>query len=386
MRRVFITGAKRTAIGSLNGAFKSLSAAALGGNAIKAALEQAEHPVPSEVVMGNVLMAGQGQAPARQATHHAGLAWDIPASTVNKMCGSGMQAAMITADRLMRYGGTGVAGGMENMSRAPYLLANTRTGLRMGHQQMQDSMLLDGLEDAYDKHTLMGVFAERTAQKCQITREAQDEFALLSLSRAQAAATQDFPREITPITVTTGKTVAVVEHDEQLATAKPEKIPYLLPAFVPDGSVTAANSSSISDGAAALVLHADEDAPHTARAEWIGQISHAERPENFTLAPIGAIQKLLDQVGWRVDDVDLFEVNEAFAVVALAARQHFAIAPERFNVNGGACALGHPIGASAARVVVTLLGALETHNVKRGIAAVCIGGGEATAVAIERCR
>lgn len=384
MSRVFITGAKRTAMGGLSGVLSSVPAAELGGVAIKAALEQAGHPTPAEVVMGNVLMAGQGQAPARQAAHHGGLDWSVPATTINKMCGSGMQAAMMSADHLVRYGGTGVAGGMENMSRAPYLVLNARSGVRMGHQKMLDSMFLDGLEDAYEAETLMGVYAERTAQKYQISREAQDAFALASLSRAQSASETAFPNEIVPVHVQNRKSEIIVIQDEQLATARPEKIPHLKPAFVPGGTVTAANSSSISDGAAALVLCADQAAPSHARAEWLGQASHSELPENFTVAPVGAIQKLLDQVGWSVDDVDLFEVNEAFAVVALAAREHYGIAAERFNVHGGACALGHPIGASGARIIVTLLGALEARNLKRGIAAVCIGGGEATAVAIER--
>lgn len=384
MSRLFITGAKRTAIGGLSGKLMPLSAARLGGESIKAALEQASGPQPSEVVMGNVLMAGQGQAPARQAAHFAGLDWSIPATTINKMCGSGMQAAMMTADRLLRDGGVGVAGGMESMSQAPYLMMGARTGYRMGHQRMQDSMFVDGLEDAYERGTLMGVYAERTAQRLKITREAQDEFALTSLSRAEKASRGAFSREIIPVVVKTRKSEMLVDRDEQLDSARAEKIRHLKPAFVAEGTVTAANSSSISDGAAALVLQADAAAPEGARAEWIGQASHAELPENFTVAPIGAIGKLLDQVGWTVDDVDLFEVNEAFAVVALAARGHFDIAPERFNVHGGACALGHPIGCSAARIIVTLLSALEERDLKRGVAAVCIGGGEATAVAVER--
>ncbi len=384
MSKLYITGAKRTAIGGLSGALSSQSASRLGGEAIRAALAQAENPVPDEVVMGNVLMAGQGQAPARQAAHHAGLDWSVPATTVNKMCGSGMQAAMMTADRLMRCGGTGVAGGMESMSRAPQLILETRKGFRMGHQKIYDSMFLDGLEDAYEPGTLMGVYAERTAQERQISREAQDEFALSSLSRARTASEGAFRHEITPVTVKDRKSETTVDRDEQLATARPEKIPHLKPAFVADGTVTAANSSSISDGAAALVLQTDAAPPKTARAEWIGQATHSELPNNFTVAPIGAIQKLLDQTGWGVKDVDLFEVNEAFAVVALAARGHFGIDAERFNVHGGACALGHPVGASAARVIVTLLGALEERNLKRGVASVCIGGGEATAVAVTR--
>ena len=384
MSKVYITGAMRTAIGGLSGMLSSQTASKLGGSAIRAALAQAENPTPDEVVMGNVLMAGQGQAPARQAAHHAGLDWSIPATTVNKMCGSGMQAAMMTADRLMCHNGTGVAGGMESMSRAPHLIFETRKGFRMGHQKIYDSMFLDGLEDAYEPGTLMGVYAERTAQERQISREVQDEFALSSLRRAQAASEGAFQREITPITVTDRKSEVTVDWDEQLATAKPGNIPHLKPAFVAEGTVTAANSSSISDGAAALVLQADAAPPKTARAEWIGQASHSELPSNFTIAPIGAIQKLLDQTGWSINDVDLFEVNEAFAVVALAAREHFDIDAERFNIHGGACALGHPIGASAARVIVTLLGALEERNMKRGVASVCIGGGEATAVAIVR--
>ncbi|MCY4035082.1 MAG: thiolase family protein [Hyphomicrobiales bacterium] len=384
MGKLYITGAKRTAIGGLSGALSSQAASRLGGEAIRAALAQAENPAPDEVVMGNVLMAGQGQAPARQAARHAGLDWSVPATTVNKMCGSGMQAAMMTADRLMRCGGTGVAGGMESMSRAPHLVLETRKGFRMGHRKIYDSMFLDGLEDAYEPGTLMGVYAERTAQERQISREAQDEFALSSLGRARAASEGAFRREIVPVAVADGKSETTVQRDEQLAAARPDKIPHLKPAFVADGTVTAANSSSISDGAAALVLQADAAPPKTARAEWMGQASHSELPNNFTVAPIGAIQKLLDQTGWGVEDVDLFEVNEAFAVVALAVREHFSIDAERFNVHGGACALGHPIGASAARVIVTLLGALEERNLKRGVASVCIGGGEATAIAVTR--
>lgn len=384
MSRIFITGAMRTAIGGLSGELSSQSASQLGGVAMRAALAQAENPSPDEVVMGNVLMAGQGQAPARQAAHHAGLDWSVPATTVNKMCGSGMQAAMMISNHLMRYGGTGVAGGMESMSNAPHLVMETRQGFRMGHRKMYDSMFLDGLEDAYEAGTLMGVYAERTAQERQISRKRQDEFALSSLSRAKAASSGAFRREIAPVTVVNGKSEFTVDRDEQIDRAIPDKIPHLKPAFVAEGTVTAANSSSISDGAAAVVLQADTAPPKTARAEWIGQASHAELPDNFTIAPIGAIQKLLDQTGWGIDDVDLFEVNEAFAVVALAAREHFGIDAERFNVHGGACALGHPIGASAARVIVTLLRALEERDLKNGVASVCIGGGEATAVAITR--
>ncbi|MEM7070183.1 MAG: thiolase family protein [Pseudomonadota bacterium] len=389
MKKIYITGAKRTPMCSLNGAISSLSAPQFAGFAIKAAWQQSlnsasSNNTPSSIIMGNVLMAGQGQAPARQAAHYGGLGWDIPATTINKMCGSGMQALMFMANHLHCYGGVGIAGGMESMSQAPHLLTGLRAATRMGHQKIQDSMFVDGLEDAYEKGALMGVFAERTAKELNISRQSQDEFALASLSRALEAVEYTLDNEITAIQMEHKKSIITIDQDEQLASAKPEKIPYLKPAFAPDGTVTAANSSSISDGAATLILQADQSPPAHARAKLLGQAHHAERPEHFTIAPIGAIQKLLDQLGWSTKDVDLFEVNEAFAVVALAARNHFNIAPERFNIHGGACALGHPVGASGARIVVTLLNALERHNLKRAIAAICIGGGEATAIAIER--
>ena len=381
MKSVFVTAAARTPMGGLGGSLSALTAGELGGAALKAVVENSS--IPSEVVMGNVLMAGQGQAPARQAVHAAGLEWSVPATTVNKMCGSGMQAAMQVADRLLATGGVMAAGGMESMSQAPYLVSKARSGLRMGHAAFKDSMFLDGLEDAYTPGQLMGVFAEQTARDLGLTREEQDNYALLSLERARQAAEGAFASEIVSVEVRGRKSSTVVSSDEQLVTARPEKIPTLRPAFAADGTVTAANASSISDGAAALMLQADGAAPSGAIAKWVGQVTHAELPEHFTIAPITAINKLLTQVGWGVNDVDLFEVNEAFAVVALAARNALNIEADRFNVHGGACALGHPIGASGARIIVTLLNALQTRGLKRGVAAVCIGGGEATAIAVE---
>ncbi|RME61967.1 MAG: acetyl-CoA C-acyltransferase, partial [Alphaproteobacteria bacterium] len=340
-------------------------------------------------IMGCVLPAGQGQAPARQAMIGGGLGPDVPATTVNKMCGSGMKAVMDAHDQI-RAGSSAimVAGGMESMSNAPYLLLKARAGLRIGHGEVKDHMFLDGLEDAYDKGRLMGSFAEETAKHYQFTRAAQDDYALESLSRAQAAiASGAFTAEVTPVTVPAKGGERQVAVDEQPGKARPEKIPQLKPAFAKDGTVTAANSSSISDGAAALVLTTAAVAREKGlrvRAVIRGHASHAQAPAWFTTAPIDAIGKLLARLGWQADDVDLYEINEAFAVVAMAAIRDLELDHARVNVHGGACALGHPIGASGARILVTLLHALERADKARGIATLCIGGGEATAVAIER--
>lgn len=383
MRDVFITGAARTPMGGFQGIFSSVDAPALGGAAIKAAMDEAGVSTVDEVLMGCVLPAGQGQAPARQAGFLAGLDDSVPATTLNKMCGSGMKAAMMAYDQIALEGAeTMVAGGMESMTNAPYLMPKMRAGARIGHQTVQDSMFLDGLEDAYDKGRLMGSFAEDCAERYQFTREAQDQYAIASLSNAlDAERSGAFDNEITPVTVHARTGEEVITRDEQPGKARPQKIPTLKPAFRPDGTVTAANASSISDGAAALVLSADAG---KARARIVGHASHAQAPGWFTTAPVPATQKLLAKIGWDVDDVDLWEVNEAFAVVPMAFMQELHIARDIVNVNGGACALGHPIGASGTRIMVTLLNALETRGLKRGVAAICIGGGEGTAIAIER--
>ena len=339
--------------------------------------------------MGCVLPAGQGQAPARQAGFAAGLGEDVPATTLNKMCGSGMKAAMIAYDQIaLGHTDVMVAGGMESMTNAPYLLPKMRGGARIGHGQVIDHMFLDGLEDAYDKGRLMGTFAEDCAEHYQFTREEQDEFALGSLSNALAAQESGaFEGELTEVTVKTRKGAVVTDADEQPKSARPDKIPTLKPAFREGGTVTAANSSSISDGAAALVLASEEAAAARrlqVRGHILGHASHAQAPGWFTTAPVPAARKLMAQIGWDVEDVDLWEVNEAFAVVPMAFMREMGIPREKVNVNGGACALGHPIGASGARIMVTLLNALEKRGLKRGIAAICIGGGEGTAIAIER--
>ncbi len=389
MKDVVIAGAARTPMGGFQGMFDGVTAADLGGTAIRAALEGAGARSVDEVLMGCVLPAGQGQAPARQAGFAAGLTEDVPATTLNKMCGSGMKAAMIAFDQIaLGHADTMVAGGMESMTNAPYLLPKMRGGARIGHGQVIDHMFLDGLEDAYDKGRLMGTFAEDCAEAYQFTREAQDDYALKSLSNALAAQQSGaFDREITPVTVRSRKGEVTQGTDEQPKSARPEKIPTLKPAFRNDGTVTAANSSSISDGAAALVLASTEAAEAqglTIRARILGHASHAQVPGLFTTAPVPAAQKLLDRIGWAKDDVDLWEVNEAFAVVPMAFMREMGLPRDIVNVNGGACALGHPIGASGARIMVTLLTALETRNLKRGVAAICIGGGEGTAIAIER--
>jgi acetyl-CoA C-acetyltransferase len=389
MKTVVIAGAARTPMGGFQGVFDGIEASVLGGAAIKAALADAGAATVDEVLMGCVLPAGQGQAPARQAGFAGGLGEEVPATTLNKMCGSGMKAAMIAFDQIaLGHTDTMIAGGMESMSNAPYLLPAMRGGARIGHGQVIDHMFLDGLEDAYDKGRLMGTFAEDCAETFQFTREAQDAYALRSLSNAlEAQASGAFAREITPVALATRTGQIMVEADEQPSKAKPEKIPQLKPAFRKDGTVTAANSSSISDGAAALVLASEEAAKAQGlniRARILGHASHAQTPGLFATAPVPAARKLLERLGWRVEDVDLWEVNEAFAVVPMAFMQEMGIARETLNVNGGACALGHPIGASGARIMVTLLNALETRGLKRGVAAICIGGGEGTAIAIER--
>ncbi len=391
MREVAILGAMRTAMGGLQGVFAGCPAATLGGAAISGALDDAglAREQVEELLMGCVLPAGQGQAPARQAGFEAGLGEGVPATTLNKMCGSGMKAAMVAHDQIA-LGQTGimVAGGMESMSEAPYLLPKMRAGARLGHGQVIDHMFLDGLEDAYDKGRLMGTFAEDCAAHFQFTRDAQDEYALRSLSNALAAQEAGaFAREIAPVDLASRKGSVSVVEDEQPGAARPEKIPHLRPAFRKDGTVTAANSSSISDGAAALVLGslATAEAQGVAPRGFIrGHASHAQAPGWFTTAPVPAARKLMERLGWRVADVDLWEVNEAFAVVPMAFMQEMGLPREVVNVNGGACALGHPIGASGARIMVTLLNALEARGLKRGIAAICIGGGEGTAIAIER--
>jgi acetyl-CoA C-acetyltransferase len=379
-------------MGAFQGDFSSLSANDLGAVAIRAAVERAGIGAEDvqEVIFGNVLPAGQGQAPARQASLKAGLPLSTGCTTVNKMCGSAMKATMLAHDLIVA--GTNeimVAGGMESMTNAPYLMPKARAGYRMGHQTVFDHMFQDGLEDAYDKGRLMGTFAEDCASKYAFTREAQDAFALASLSRALAANNDGtFVWETAPVTVAGRKGDTVIDRDEQPAKASPDKIPLLKPAFRNDGTVTAANSSSISDGAAALVLMRRSTAEKRSLAPLaviVGHATHAQEPGWFTTAPVGAIEKLYRQTGWATRDVDLFEVNEAFAVVTMAAMRDHGIAHERINVHGGACALGHPIGASGARIVVTLIGALRKHGKKKGVAALCIGGGEATAMAIELC-
>ena len=389
MKEVVIAGASRTPMGGFQGVFDGTPAADLGGVAIKAAMDGAGLTTVDEVLMGCVLPAGQGQAPARQAGFAAGLGEEVPATTLNKMCGSGMKAAMIAYDQIaLGQAETMIAGGMESMSNAPYLLPKMRGGARIGHGQVIDHMFLDGLEDAYDKGRLMGTFAEDCAEAFQFTREAQDEYALTSLSNALSAQENGaFVHEITPVTKPSRKGDVLVAADEQPASARPDKIPQLKPAFRKDGTVTAANSSSISDGAAALVMASAEAAEAqglTVRARVLGHASHAQAPGLFTTAPVPAAQKLLDRLGWTKDDVDLWEVNEAFAVVPMAFMHEMGLPRDKVNVNGGACALGHPIGASGARIMVTLLNALEKRDLKRGVAAICIGGGEGTAIAIER--
>ncbi|HXX86131.1 MAG TPA: acetyl-CoA C-acetyltransferase [Casimicrobiaceae bacterium] len=387
---IVITGAARTPIGGLMGDFVSLSASDLGAVAIKAAVERSRvgPGEVEEVIFGNCLFAGQGQAPARQAALKAGLPLSTNCTTVSKMCGSAMKATMLAHDSIIAGSAQiMVAGGMESMTNAPYLMPKARAGMRMGHGTIYDHMFLDGLEDAYDKGKLMGVFAEQCADKYAFTREAQDEFALRSLKRALTA-TEDgtFKWEIAPVTVAGRKGDQVIDKDEQPGKANPDKIPGLKPAFRKDGTVTAANSSSISDGAAALVLMRRSLAEKKGLAPLaviLGHATHAQEPGWFTTAPVGAMAKLFAKLGWSPKDADLYEINEAFAVVTMAAMKEHGLPAEKVNVHGGACALGHPIGASGARIIVTLLGALRKHGGKRGVASLCIGGGEATALAIE---
>ncbi len=388
---VVIVGSARTPMGSFQGDLATLTAPELGAVAIRATIERAglKPEDVQEVIMGCVLPAGQGQAPARQASLGAGIPDAVGCTTINKMCGSGMKAAMLAHDLIAA--GTNdimVAGGMESMTNAPYLLDRARGGYRMGHGKVLDHMFLDGLEDAYDKGRLMGTFAEDCAQHYQFTREAQDAYAVTSLTRAlKAVEDGTFDAEVVPTTVRTRKGEAQVTRDEQPGKAVPNKIGTLKPAFRPDGTVTAANSSSISDGAAALVLMRLSDAERrglTPLAAIIGHATHAQAPNQFATAPIGALRRLAERTGWALDDVDLFEINEAFAVVAMAAMRDLGLPHDKVNVHGGACALGHPIGASGARVMVTLLAALEKYDLKRGMASLCLGGGEATAVAVER--
>lgn len=384
IRDVYINGAARTPMGGFQGSLSGITAPELGGIAIKAALERAGRAPdePDALFMGCVLPAGLGQAPARQAGFAAGFPKSIPATTLNKMCGSGMQAVMMAADAIRAESADLiVAGGMESMTNAPYLLPKMRGGARLGHGQVIDHMFLDGLEDAYDKGRLMGTFAEDCASEFNFTREAQDDFALTSLSRANdAIGSGAFATEITPVTVTSRKGDVVIDTDEQPGNARADKIPLLKPAFRKDGTVTAANSSSISDGAAALVISAE---PKGAIARIVGYASHAQEPGQFPTAPVPAAEKLLKNIGWSKDDVDLWEVNEAFAVVPMAFMARMEIPYDKVNVNGGACALGHPIGASGARIIVTLIHALQARGGKRGVAAICIGGGEGTAIAVE---
>jgi acetyl-CoA C-acetyltransferase len=387
---IVIVAAARTPMGGFQGSLSGATAAELGAVSIRAAVERSGIPAEDvdEVLMGCVLPAGQGQAPARQAALGAGLPLSVPCSTLNKMCGSGMKTTMIAMDQLRAGNGrVVVAGGMESMSNAPYLLPKMRDGARLGHAAAVDHMFLDGLEDAYDRGRLMGTFAEDCASEYQFSREAQDEYALSSLSRALSAQNEGrLSDEIASVTVSTRKGDLTVSEDEQPANARPDKIPYLKPAFRKDGTVTPANASSISDGAAALVLMRESDAKAAGapiRARLLAHASHAQEPQWFTTAPVPAMRKVLDATGWTVNDVDLWEVNEAFAVVPMAAERELGIDRDRLNVNGGACALGHPIGASGTRIIVTLLHALEKAGKSRGIASLCIGGGEGTAVALE---
>ena len=388
---IVITSIARTPMGGFQGALSSASAVQLGAAAIEAAVTRSALPGDAidEVIMGCVLPAGLGQAPARQAALGAGLPLTSGCTTINKMCGSGMKATMFAHD-LIKAGSNRVmlAGGLESMTNSPYLLTKARAGMRMGHGQAFDHMFLDGLEDAYDKGKLMGVFAENTADKYGFTREQQDAFAITSLQRAQHAIENgDFTDEITPVVLNTRKGELIVDTDEQPFNADLEKIPQLRAAFRDDGTVTAANSSSISDGAAALVLMSESEAGRRQihpLAVIRAHATHAQEPAWFTTAPVTAIEKVLAAANWSADEVDLYEINEAFAVVTMAARTDLGLDHARVNVNGGACALGHPIGASGARIMVTLINALQRRGLKKGVAALCIGGGEATAIAIER--
>jgi acetyl-CoA C-acetyltransferase len=387
---IVILSGVRTPMGGFQGELSGRTAPELGAAAIGEAVKRAGIAVGDidETVMGCVLPAGLGQAPARQAAVYAGVPFDVPATTINKMCGSGMKAVMMAADQISAgRASLAIAGGMESMSNAPYLLPKARGGFRLGHGEIKDSMFLDGLEDAYE-HRLMGTYAEDAARHYQFTRAEQDAYATESLARAKRAQdTGEFACEIIAVKVPAKGGEATVALDEQPKKADPAKIPTLKPAFAKDGTVTAANSSSISDGAAALILSSAEEAKKRGLkpiARIVAQASNAQEPKWFTTAPVGAIEKVLKAAGWKKEDVDLFEINEAFAVVAMIAMRDLGLPHDKVNVNGGACALGHPIGASGARIIVTLLAALEKRGLKRGVAALCIGGGEATAVAVER--
>lgn len=384
---IVIVAAKRTPMGGFMGGLSPLAATDLGAEAIKAALEGVQPDVVDEVIMGCVLPAGQGQAPARQATLKAGLPLSAGATTINKVCGSGMKAVMMAHD-LISAGSVDVvlAGGMESMSNAPYLLPKARAGYRMGHGQVLDHMMLDGLENAYDGKA-MGCFAQDTADGEGLTREQMDAFALNSLSKAGAAIESGaFTNEISAVTIKTRRGEVVVDTDEGPGSARPEKIPQLRPAFKKDGTVTAANSSSISDGAAALLVMSEAKATElglTPIARIAAHASNAIKPEDFTVAPVGAMEKLFEKTGWSAGDVDLFEINEAFAMVTMLAIHKLDLDPAKVNINGGACALGHPIGASGARILVTLIHALKNKGLSKGMASLCIGGGEAVALAVE---
>lgn len=386
---IVIVSAARTPMGSMSGSLSSLAAHELGSVAIKAAVERAgiDPEAVDEVLMGNVLQAGQGQAPARQAALGAGLNKNVPCTTVHKVCGSGMKTAMMGYD-MLKAGSANVvvAGGQESMTNAPYLLLKGRQGYRYGNDRVYDHMALDGLEDAYE-HVPMGIYAEACADKYGFTREEQDAYAIESLRRAREAIEKGYyDWELTPVTVSSRRGDTVVDTDEAPGRANPERIPTLRPAFKKDGTVTAANASSISDGAAALVLMRASTAEELGAkpiAKIVAHTQHAQDPEWFTTAPVGAIEALLEKTGWTLDEVDLFEINEAFAVVTMAAMKELGIPHEKVNIRGGATALGHPIGASGARIVATLLGALRSTNKKRGIATLCIGGGEAVAMAVE---
>ena len=390
---VVIVSAARTPMGSFQGAFSDLSAANLGAHAIKAVVQRSgvDQALIEEVLMGCVLQAGQGQAPARQAALQAHLGQSVSCTTINKVCGSAMKSIMIGHDSILAGSyDCAVVGGMESMTKAPYLLPKARGGYRLGHGQLIDHMFMDGLEDAYspeNKGKLMGTFAEQCAQSYTFSRQEQDAYAVLSTTRAQEASNRgDFSWEISPLTLQTRRGEITVDKDEGPFSVNIEKIPSLKPAFKKDGTVTAANSSSISDGAAALLLMRASKAHHLGLkplAKITGHINHSGAPELFPTAPIGAVQKLMTKIGWQTENVDLFEINEAFAVVAMAAIRDLRLDPGKVNIHGGACALGHPIGASGARIVVTLLGALKKLGLSRGVATLCIGGGEATALAVE---
>ncbi|MEC7690513.1 MAG: thiolase family protein [Pseudomonadota bacterium] len=386
---VVIVAAKRTPMGGFNGSLSSVPSTELGAEAIKSICTDVDVSQIDEVIMGCVLPAGLGQAPARQAALKAGLPLSAGAITLNKVCGSGLKAVMLAHD-LIKAGSAEVvvAGGMESMSNAPYLLPKARTGYRMGHGQVLDHMMLDGLENAYDGKA-MGCFAQDTADSEGLTRGQMDEYALTSLSRAnEAINTGAFANEISAITISTRKGDVVVDTDEGPGSARPDKIPSLRPAFKKDGTVTAANSSSISDGAAALLVMSESKAASlglTPLAKVVAHATNAIEPENFTVAPVGAMEKVLDKAGWSKEDVDLWEINEAFAMVTMLAIQKLGLDAEKVNINGGACALGHPIGASGARILVTLIHALANKGAKKGIASLCIGGGEGVALAVEMC-